>query len=443
MNRKSLSLIMTLAVIVSVAVGSPSSAAESSDIRVQSIVDDVLSLFNERYFDPREAEKMSAYVRGKLARGEYDGLESLDGFASQLTADLREVSEDGHIVIYRALSDAFFKADSDKLTDADIARHAHGNFGFLEARRLTGNIGYLKFNYFDYPEIAGSKATAAITFVADCDAVIFDLRENSGGKESMVQFLLSYLFEEQTHFLDVYGRNGDVIKQSWSLPYVPGPKLFDTPVFVLTSNHTGSGAEAFSYHLQSYGRATIVGETTMGIAHWVDIVDLPEHSLRVQVPDARPENPVTGTNWEGTGVEPDIRSTAAEAMAVAHVFAMEQLIEETTDDEQRRDRLWDMDAVRAEASPMEWIRQRMLPYTGIYSDGKNSIIIKDEQLYWKYSAEVDYALLPLHLDMFAFDDTNDLRFKFVRDERGAVSGFQLVYKNGQTGDIRPRTGDLR
>ena len=74
MNRKSLSLIMTLAVIVSVAVGSPSSAAESSDIRVQSIVDDVLSLFNERYFDPREAEKMSAYVRGKLARGEYDGL---------------------------------------------------------------------------------------------------------------------------------------------------------------------------------------------------------------------------------------------------------------------------------------------------------------------------------------------------------------------------------
>lgn len=112
-------------------------------------------------------------------------------------------------------------------------------------------------------------------------------------------------------------------------------------------------------------------------------------------------------------------------MAVAHVYAMEQLIEETTDDEQRRDRLWDMDAVRAEAKPMEWIRQRMLPYTGIYSDGKNSIIIKDEQLYWKYSAEVDYALLPLHLDMFAFDDTNDLRFKFVRDEEVLSVGSNL------------------
>jgi C-terminal processing protease CtpA/Prc len=94
-------------------------------------------------------------------------------------------------------------------------------------------------------------------------------------------------------------------------------------VYVLTSKQTFSGAEEFSYDLKNLKRATIVGETTGGGAHPVSGERIDDHFL-IGVPYARAINPISKTNWEGTGVEPDVKVAAAEALAVAEKLASEK-----------------------------------------------------------------------------------------------------------------------
>src|SRR5581483_807463 len=112
---------------------------------------------------------------------------------------------------------------------------------------------------------------------------------------------------------DLYNRKENSTRQFWTLSYVPGPRLAKQPVFVLTAKRTFSGAEEFTYNLKSLKRATIVGETTGGGAHPVNGQRIDEHFM-VGVPFARAINPITKTNWEGTGVEPDVKVPASEAL---------------------------------------------------------------------------------------------------------------------------------
>jgi len=140
---------------------------------------------------------------------------------------------------------------------------------------------------------------------------------------------------EPVHLNSLYDRAEDRLHQWWTLPHVPGRRLGpDAPVFVLTSSRTYSAAEEFTYNLKNLGRATIVGETTGGGAHPVDSVRISDH-LELRVPHARAINPISGTNWEGTGVAPDVAVRADQALLQAHVLAVEGLYEAETDRERR------------------------------------------------------------------------------------------------------------
>lgn len=186
---------------------------------------------------------------------------------------------------------------------------------------LEQNIAYLKFDMFFDPDVCAPTATAAMNFVANADALIIDLRENQGGVPGMVTLISTYLFAGVTHLGDVRDRNG-VIREHWTLPYVNGRRLASRPVFVLTSNRTASGAEAFCYTLQYLKRATIVGETTAGAAHIASSYRIDEH-FTVVVAVAEAVSPISKTNWEGVGVEPDVRVAAADALSTARKLAAE------------------------------------------------------------------------------------------------------------------------
>ena len=97
---------------------------------------------------------------------------------------------------------------------------------------------------------------------------------------------------------------------------MPGKRLTDVPLYVLTSGRTFSAAEEFSYDLKCLKRATLVGERTGGGAHPGDVHEI-EGLLGVFIPDGRAINPVTGTNWEGVGVEPDLAVAAPQALDAA------------------------------------------------------------------------------------------------------------------------------
>jgi retinol-binding protein 3 len=147
--------------------------------------------------------------------------------------------------------------------------------------------------------------------------MIIDLRENGGGTPKMVALITSYLFDRRTHLNDLWTRSTNTTAEFWTQDTVAGRRFGgEKPVYVLTSARTFSGAEEFTYNLKTLKRATIVGETTGGGAHPVRCRRIDEHFM-IGVPFARAINPITHTNWEGVGVEPDAKVPASEALNAA------------------------------------------------------------------------------------------------------------------------------
>ncbi len=421
----------------------PASASDDSgQVDIPGLIAAVCDKFDQYYVYPAIAAEVRSYLFGKLKTGQYEGFGNLESLTSQLARDLREVSEDGHVAVCPSGLFGCLCADGDTLSDRQKREAARRNYGFVEVRRLPGNVGYLKFNHFTHPSIAGPTATAAMQFLANSDAVIIDLRDNNGGEEAMVQFLLAYFFEDQKHLLDVYNNRDELIEQSWTCAYVPGRKMCETALFVLVSSHTGSGAEAFAFDLQCLKRATLVGETTQGIAHMPKIFDLTDYGVRIHVPYARPANPITKTSWEKSGVKPDIEVADDQALSVAHREAIRQLTDSTTDDEARRGLEWILPLVEALAKPVLLTESEQREYTGYYDDGKYSVVVKNGRLYWRYTPTTDYGLTPITTELFGFDDTEDDRLQFVRNSAGDVIGFQLVRKSGGKPILRHKTGEL-
>ena len=137
--------------------------------------------------------------------------------------------------------------------------------------------------------------------------------------------IASYLFGAQpVHLNDLYSRVDDRLEEFWTRPDAPGPRFADAPVYVLVSRATFSAAEEFAYDLQALGRARVVGEVTRGGANPGAIHRLDAH-FAVFIPDARAINPVTGDNWEGGGVSPDVPCAADDALGVARALALEAI----------------------------------------------------------------------------------------------------------------------
>lgn len=286
------------------------------------LVERVAAAFASSYVYPEIGKQMAAALREHEKRGEYRSMRYGIDVASKLTEDLREISHDKHAEVrFR-----FFAAPPESPTDqaaAQSRRLTANNCGFEKAEHLRPNIGYVKFDMFADTALCGPTASAAMNFVADSDALILDLRDNHGGGGGMGEFIASYLFEQRTHFDDTVDREGKV-DETWTLPDVPGKKFVGKPVFVLTSKQTFSAAEDFSYSLKNLQRVTLVGETTPGGAHPTELKPIDDH-FSVAVPFARSMNPITRTNWEGTGVEPDVKVPADQALDVAVKLAIEAI----------------------------------------------------------------------------------------------------------------------
>jgi hypothetical protein len=307
----------------------PGAAVSDSPIDVATrtrVVEAAAAKLNEYYVFPELAAKMADAARTRLKRGEYDAITDGDAFAARLTEHFREISKDKHLRVMYSPT-VLPEGEPGRGPDA-AARNRRQleriNCGFEKAERFGPNVGYLKFNMFADPEVCGPVAIAAMNFLSNVDAIIFDLRDNGGGEPAMIALISSYLFSEPTHLNDLYNRKEDRSTQYWTLPYVPGKKLADKPVFVLTSSRTFSGAEEFTYNLKNLTRATLIGETTGGGAHPVSGHRIDDHFM-IGVPFARAVNPISKTNWEGTGVTPDVSAPGAEALDVAKKMAIEQL----------------------------------------------------------------------------------------------------------------------
>jgi C-terminal processing protease CtpA/Prc len=318
----------------------PATAAERTldAAERQAVIDGVLEKIEAHYVFPEIGKQMTAAIRARQEKKEYDSIASGPAFAETLTKHLREVCKDKHLgVRYFAepippeSTSGPSEEDQKKMRESIASR----NFGFKKVERLgSGGVGLLELEGFMPADMVGDTAAAAMSFLANSDAVIVDLRKNGGGHPGTVILLCSYFFDESTHLNSIYTRTTDTTKQYWSLPVVPGKKLLGKDVYVLTSGRTFSGAEEFAYNMQAQKRGTIVGETTGGGAHPTRRFRVTDH-FGVGVPFARSINPVTKTNWEGTGVKPDVAVPADQALLTAHQMALKKAAEKYKSDKDR------------------------------------------------------------------------------------------------------------
>jgi hypothetical protein len=297
------------------------------------VIDGTLRHLNTAYVFPETAKKMEEAVRARAARKEYDDITSAEALAKTLTTHLQEVSRDKHL---RVLYDAEGLPERPQEPSAEerarfLENARRNNFGFERVERLPGNVGYMDLRGFSGLPEAADTGAAAMNFLANTDALIIDLRQNGGGSPVTIGLISSYLFDDVVHLNDFYWRESDETRQFWTSPYVQGRRFGrDKGVYILTSNRTFSAAEEFTYNLKHLKRATIVGETTGGGAHPGGVRRINRH-FGVWVPAGRAINPISKTNWEGTGIEPDVKVDAKLALKTAHLDALKKLQESAAD----------------------------------------------------------------------------------------------------------------
>ena len=294
----------------------------------RQVVEGVAQTLEANYVFPAVGRAMSQSLLTALNEHKYDHLGTPDDICDRLTADLQTISRDLHIRVRyneeaRSIG-ASLEENSPEELERWTAQARSVNFGFYKVKRLAGNVGYLDLRNFWDATLPGASETAvaAMNLLYHTDALIIDLRRNGGGSPSMIALITSFLLgPEPVHLNSFYERNGEKTRQSWTFPYVPGPRTPNKPVYVLTGNRTFSGAEEFAYNLKNLKRATIVGETTGGGAHPGGDISVTPH-FRVFVPVGRPINAISGTNWEGIGVEPDIAVPQEDALNNAYRLAL-------------------------------------------------------------------------------------------------------------------------
>ena len=392
------------------------------------------SALSANYPFPDIARKIAPVLQERLKKGDYDSAITKAEFASKLTDDLLKVSGDLHFLVgVDAKWVAEVKAKANPALKAKIRKEESStleetNFGFDEVARLNGNIGYIRFSYFADPELAYDTAASVMRFVGNTDAVIIDLRYNNGGHLEMAQFLASYFFsseKDQLLFDYYYNEDGKRIQRGqWVLPGLPGKRMVDKPLYILTGSTSFSSAEWFSYSMKKLGRATLIGERTAGGAHPVARKPLNDDFF-VQVPIGQIQDPVDHGDFEGAGVQPDIPSPSIRALPLAHKLALENLAK--TDDARQTEFAWLLPSLTA-AIDRPHVDAGMLAKAAGKYEGRQ-IILDNGTLYYIWRDRFRVALEPIGPDLFAVEGVSDFRYR-LNVSRGKVTVLERVNKDG-------------
>ncbi|MFC6632725.1 S41 family peptidase [Microbulbifer taiwanensis] len=314
-----------LAILIALFIASSQALAISLEPREQTeIIHTSADLIEARYVDAEKAREIAAALRRSSDR--WRETREGDTFAKEVTELLREVSGDGHLGLSYS-AEPIPEQQGEKVFSAEQMQRWYGpqiNHGIEKIERLAGNIMLLDLRVFPPPSMAGDVFAAAMTLVAQGDALIIDLRHNGGGAETM-QLLTGYLLEKHSPLSGSYNRPTDTHSHVSSPAWVPGRHFGSSkPLYILTSHRTFSAAEALAYDLQALERAVIVGETTGGGAHPFEYRRVHPH-FAVDLPEGRSINPITDSNWQDVGVKPDVSVSAEQALEKALELARAEL----------------------------------------------------------------------------------------------------------------------
>ena len=275
------------------------------------------------YIFPERANDLKAYLLQHMDA--YQAITSPEALAAKLTSDIRAAANDKHLAVFYNAQPSPREASPSRPDTQEMHRveEARG-FGIQSVARLPGNVGLIEIRYFSDDPEAFAAMDGAMRLLHGSDALIIDLRRNMGGHPEMVERLLTYLFSDQVQLTSIVWREAgkERTDEQWTLVYVPGERLPRTPVFVLTSASTFSAGEQCAYDLKTLHRATLIGHASGGGANPATTTQPLGEGFDALIPTGRAVNPITKTNWEGVGVQPDVETKFADALLEAYTRAL-------------------------------------------------------------------------------------------------------------------------
>jgi hypothetical protein len=382
------------------------------------VIDTLSKALIANYVFTDKAHGRSKYLHGQLAKGAYRNIKDPEEFAEHIAADLQTACPDLHMGFHYNARLAQtgppppMNGPDPRQDSLQNVFMESRNFAFTASEVLPGNVGYVKFNGFvDPTPSAVQTVTAAFRFVQHTKALIIDLRENHGGSPEMVKQVLSYFFAEKTRVNDIIVPNKRDTAKGWTDPTATGGVLLRMPVYILTSSQTVSAAEDMTYAMQATKRGTIVGEKTAGGSHPVGPVFL-GHGFVAGIPFAHTHNIHTGTEWEGTGVIPDIALKADASL----------------------------DQVTSTLFPNSWyanqqkaVDRAIMPaevqaYLGTY-DGGLKFYVKDGAFYCQNPERGGQVFKLRYISPGFYQLDENVQIKFGQ-QQGAASGMQFYWSDG-------------
>lgn len=300
---------------------------DADDRRI--VVAGAAELIETRYVYVEKGREIAAALR---AEGDSFNQTDPEAFAEAMTRRLRAISGDGHFAVEHrpdsrvdesrpAVDEAHLKESMERWYGVGV------NHGVESVQRLESGIGYLDLRKFAPLEMGGDLLTGAMNILAQSPALIIDLRQNSGGMGETGLVLISWLMGESVETSGSYDRPSDRTVRTFTPSWVAGrPFGPDRPVYILTSKRTFSAAEAFAYDLQALKRVTVVGERSGGGAHPFQYRSITSDFV-LSLPEGRSINPITGDDWQGTGVIPDVETPPDQALATALTLARAAIAE--------------------------------------------------------------------------------------------------------------------
>lgn len=385
-------------------------------------VREIADVIEENFFDAAVARDVSSALRSDAAAGAFSSL-SNEALAKELTSRLKKV--DGHFRV-GAPAEAGEEADpSPSIEYEDQVRRI--NFGFRSVDILPGNVGYIDLRFFadfdsaDAPE--RSVADAALQMIAHTDAVIIDLRDNGGGSPPMAAYLASaFLPQGSRAYMAEHDRSGDVVSHAPETPVDPAKRRLNAPLIVLISARSASAAEALAYTLQSVQRAVVVGQPSMGAASLARPATT-SSGFVVFVPYASTISSITNSNWEGTGVLPDVAGPIANAKVHAHQMALRMATERMTDPAVIAENSWVLEALEKPAAEIA-----LDDYAGLYGDV--TVSVSGAGLSYRQGVRPPLMLQALEMDLFTVVHEPTQRVRFKRDGSGRVSWLNRLWSEG-------------
>jgi hypothetical protein len=398
----------------------------------RDVVDHIATLIENNYFAADRGAEIARKLRGAASSGQFDRMKDPRDLAAALTSRLQPL--DAHFLVtwtpqedsprsHPSAEDSGPPLSFDSLT----RRNA---YGFHRVEMLPGAIGYLDvttfadFSFANPNEPARKAADAALALAATADAVIIDLRNNGGGSPNMVGYLVSAFVPPGSDIYNTFHHRDSIESERPREPY-PTP-LLNVPLYVLISGRTASAAESMAYTLQAAKRAVVVGEPSAGAANPGGEFPAGD-GFFVFVSTSTSVNPVTGTNWENSGVKPDVASDPNKSLARAQILALETVLARNPGAPEATETRWVLDALRARETPATG--PPLQDYAGPYATGAR-IVVENRHLVLGRGKRPPWPLVRISGDVFAVLDEPYRRVIFERNAAHRVTRFELVRAGG-------------